>query len=111
MAEEYLICEETSESWTSDNNYNGLLDLDSVGFLNYNLRKDLNFVRNRSIPMMGFEDDDDDDDCNNNIREMVEKETDFKPGIDYLKRLRSGDFEFRRRNEATDWIWKVQFLI
>ncbi|VVB09827.1 unnamed protein product [Arabis nemorensis] len=38
---------------------------------------------------------------------MVEKETDFKPGIDYLNRLRSGDFEFRLRNEATDWIWKA----
>lgn len=108
MAEENLVCEETSESWISDN-YDYDVDA-AAGFLNYNneiLRKEFNFIRNRSIPMM--RDDDDDDDTG--IEEMVEKESDFIPGSDYLKRLRSADFEFRVRNEAMDWIWKVRFLI
>lgn len=110
MAEENLVFEETSESWISDNHNNddAAVDVADGSPLIYNneiLRKDVNFLGNRSIPMMG--DDDDDDDIS--IREMIEKESDFIPGNDYLKRLRSADFEFRVRNEAIDWIWKVRF--
>uniref|UniRef100_A0A1J3GZL1 Cyclin-D2-1 n=1 Tax=Noccaea caerulescens TaxID=107243 RepID=A0A1J3GZL1_NOCCA len=111
MAEENLVCEETSESWISDNyDDNDDVVVDAGGFRNYNneiLRKDVNIFRNGSIPVMGFASpmgDDGGDDC---IGEMVEKETDFKPGNDYLTRLRSGGFELRLRNEAMDWIWKA----
>ncbi|KAF3573820.1 hypothetical protein F2Q69_00062847 [Brassica cretica] len=41
------------------------------------------------------------------IREMMEREVEFLPGADYLKRLRSGDWELRVRNQALDWILKV----
>ncbi|CAA7035966.1 unnamed protein product [Microthlaspi erraticum] len=111
MAEENLVCEETSESWISDNyDEDDVVAVDAGGFLNYNnetLRKDVSISRNGSIPVMGFASpvgDDAGDDC---IGEMVEKETDFKPGDDYLTRLRSGCFELRLRNEAMDWIWKA----
>ncbi|KAG5386803.1 hypothetical protein IGI04_038273 [Brassica rapa subsp. trilocularis] len=96
-----LACGETSDSWiTDETNCDG-------GFTNDELfSKDDNFNGNRSNPMM----------CSplspsslreERIREMMEREVEFLPGADYLKRLRSGDWELRVRNQALDWILKV----
>ncbi|XP_059307419.1 cyclin-D4-1-like [Lycium ferocissimum] len=38
---------------------------------------------------------------------MVEKEKDFLPKDDYLKRLRTGDLDLNLRREALNWIWKA----
>ncbi|CAN4126760.1 unnamed protein product [Withania somnifera] len=38
---------------------------------------------------------------------MVEKEKEFLPKDDYLKRLRSGDLDLNVRREAVNWIWKA----
>ncbi|CAN8276547.1 unnamed protein product [Cochlearia groenlandica] len=110
-----LVCEETSESLIIDtHHHDGDDDLDDGEIFNWEgeiSRKDLNFNKNRSIPMMGFAfparyDEEDDGES---IREMIDKETYFKTGHDeYLIRLRScGGFELRIRNEAIHWIHKV----
>ncbi|KAL5558536.1 hypothetical protein UlMin_034747 [Ulmus minor] len=44
------------------------------------------------------------DEC---IASMVEKEFFHLPGIDYLKRLRTGDLDLVARDEAIDWIGKA----
>lgn len=103
---ENLACGETSDSWIIDND-------DEIncggGFMNeidYNhelFSKDDNFDGNGSIPMMGSPSSLRED----RIREMVEREIEFLPGTDYLKRLRSGDLELLVRNQALDWILKV----
>ncbi|XP_010531357.1 PREDICTED: cyclin-D2-1-like [Tarenaya hassleriana] len=102
---ENLACGETCETWLNDD----ADDIDGGGFVNeidYNrklLSKDDNFDGRGSIPLMGFPSLLGED----RIREMLERETDFLPGNDYLKRLRAGDFELCVRNEALDWIWKA----
>ncbi|KAG7990237.1 hypothetical protein I3843_02G015400 [Carya illinoinensis] len=40
------------------------------------------------------------------VREMVEREREYLPSDDYLKRLRSRDLDLSARIEALDWIWK-----
>ncbi|CAF2114239.1 unnamed protein product [Brassica napus] len=97
---ESLSCGETTDSWiTDETNCDG-------GFMNDELfSKDDNFNGNGSNPMMGslpspsLREE--------RIREMMEREVEFLPGADYLKRLRSGDWELRVRNQALDWILKV----
>lgn len=42
---------------------------------------------------------------------MVQREIDFLPKDDYLKRLRSGDLDLSVRREAIDWIWQVFLLV
>ncbi|KFK32810.1 hypothetical protein AALP_AA6G290800 [Arabis alpina] len=90
-----LACGETSDSWIIDED-------DEIncggGFRLFN--KDDNFESNRSIPMISSLRED-------RIKEMLEREIQFLPGTDYLKRLRSGDLELRVRNQALDWILKV----
>lgn len=105
---ENLACGETSESWIIDNddetNYGGGGFMNEIDDYNHKLfSKDDNFG---SIPMMlenpssPFRQD--------RIKEMFEREIDFLPGSDYIKRLRSGDFDLCvRRNQALDWILKV----
>lgn len=104
---ENLACGETSESWIIDNdeddiNYGG-------GFTNeidYNhqlFTKDDNFGGNGSIPMMGSSSSLSED----RIKEMLEREIEFCPGTDYVKRLLSGDLDLSVRNQALDWILKV----
>ncbi|XP_038883179.1 cyclin-D4-1-like [Benincasa hispida] len=41
------------------------------------------------------------------VRRMVEKEIEHLPTHDYLKRMLSGDLDFKFRKEAVDWIWKA----
>lgn len=38
---------------------------------------------------------------------MIQKETEYLPKLDYLKRLRSGDLDLRIRREAFDWMYKA----
>lgn len=38
---------------------------------------------------------------------MVQREIEFLPKDDYLKRLRSGELDLSVRREAVDWIWKA----
>ncbi|KAG7571753.1 Cyclin-like [Arabidopsis suecica] len=106
---ENLACGETSESWIIDNddddiNYGG-------GFTNeivYNhqrFSKDDNFGGNGSIPMMGSSSSS--SLSEDRIREMLEREIEFCPGTDYVKRLLSGDLDLSVRNQALDWILKV----
>ncbi|CAH2061510.1 unnamed protein product [Thlaspi arvense] len=104
---ENLACGETSDSWIID-------DDDEIncggGFMNESdyshdlFTKDDNFHGNGSIPAMGSPPSSLRED---RIGEMLEREAEFSPGADYLKRLRSGDLEFRVRNQALDWILKV----
>ncbi|KAJ4890792.1 Cyclin-D2-1 [Raphanus sativus] len=92
---ENLTCGETSDSWITDDD----VSCGGGGFMNDELfSKDHNFNVNGSNPMMIGEE---------RIREMLEREVEFLPGPDYLKRLRSGDWELRVRNQALDWILKV----
>ncbi|KAL9234689.1 hypothetical protein vseg_009528 [Gypsophila vaccaria] len=42
------------------------------------------------------------------LSSMFEKERQYFCGVDYLKRLRFGDLDLLSRNEAVDWIHKVQ---
>ncbi|XP_010417008.1 PREDICTED: cyclin-D2-1-like isoform X2 [Camelina sativa] len=101
---ENLACGETSESWIIDN------DDDETnsggGFMNNHqlFGKDDNFGGNGSIPMMGSSSTSLRQD---RIREMLEKEIEFCPGADYVKRLRSGDLDLSFRNQALDWIFKA----
>lgn len=87
-----LVCGETSESWIIDND-----DEINFGEIDYNhqlFSKGENFG---SIPMIDDE----------RIIEMLEKEIEFCPGTDYVKRLCSGDLDLCVRNQALDWILKV----
>ncbi|KAK6938089.1 Cyclin, C-terminal domain [Dillenia turbinata] len=45
------------------------------------------------------------DEC---LSSLCEKENEHLPNMDYLSRLKTGDFEFKARKEAIDWISKVQ---
>ncbi|KAL1218654.1 Cyclin-D2-1 [Cardamine amara subsp. amara] len=92
-----LVCGETSESWIIDND-------DEINFGEIDYSKGGNFG---SIPMIH-----DDSQSSSSLREeriieMLEKEIEFCPGTDYLKRLSSGDLDLRVRNQALDWILKV----
>jgi cyclin D1/2/4 len=42
---------------------------------------------------------------------MLEKEFQQWPGVDYLNRLQSGALDVAARNEAIDWIQKVNFVL
>ena len=42
---------------------------------------------------------------------MVEKECQYLPGGDYLKKLLSGDLDLGARKQAVDWIGKVGFCL
>ncbi|KAJ0233406.1 Cyclin-D2-1 [Hirschfeldia incana] len=101
-----LTCGETSDSWITENNNDddvscggGFIMTDDELF-----SKDDNFGENGSNPMMGSPPSSMREE---RIREMLEREVEFLPGADYLKRLRSGDWELRVRNQALDWILKV----
>ncbi|XP_010555401.1 PREDICTED: cyclin-D2-1-like [Tarenaya hassleriana] len=97
-----LVCRETSETCRSDDADD--VDVDSsVKFSHEIFSKDDSFDFTGSIPLMGFPSLLGED----RIREMLERETEFLPGNDYLNRLRAGDFELCVRNEALDWIWKA----
>lgn len=48
------------------------------------------------------------DEC---LASMVENECHHMPGVDYFKRLRSGDLDLGARKEAVDWIGKVGVLV
>ncbi|KAF8045375.1 hypothetical protein N665_5049s0001 [Sinapis alba] len=98
---ENLACGETSDSWITDND-----DYDETNCNDQLFSKDDNFNGNGSIPMMGSPPSS--TMREERIREMLERETELLPGADdYLKRLRSGDWELRVRNQALDWILKV----
>lgn len=94
-----LLCTET-ESFCFD-------DLDSltIGQKNNEINsKDLSFIKNGSgseglidLPSLSEE----------SFSFMVQKEIDYLPKDDYLKRLRSGDLDLSVRREAIDWIWKA----
>ncbi|KAJ4902781.1 Cyclin-D2-1 [Raphanus sativus] len=107
MAEtENLTCGETSDSWITDNDDE---TIPGGGFTNDNhqlFSKDDNFNGHGSIPMMGSPSSSSSP-REERIREMLEREVEFSPGDDYLKRLRSGDWELRVRNQALDWILKA----
>ncbi|CAH9070216.1 unnamed protein product, partial [Cuscuta epithymum] len=45
--------------------------------------------------------------CEESFRLMVEKEIQYMPRQDYLKRLRCGDLDLTLRRDAVDWIWKA----
>ncbi|KAJ0260466.1 Cyclin-D2-1 [Hirschfeldia incana] len=105
---ENLTCGETSDSWITDN------DDETIpcggGFTNDNhklFNKDDNFNGDGSIPMMGSPPSSSSPPREERIREMLEREVEFSPGDCYLKRLRSGDWELRVRNQALDWILKA----
>ncbi|KAL0741399.1 hypothetical protein Bca4012_082912 [Brassica carinata] len=102
---ENLACGETSDSWITDNDDE---TIPGGGFTNDNhelFSKDDNFNGDGSIPMMGSPSSSPREE---RIREMLEREVEFSPGDDYLKRLRSGDWESRVRNQALDWILKAR---
>ncbi|CAF2276979.1 BnaA04g12940D [Brassica napus] len=101
---ENLTCGETSDSWITDNDDETTIP--GGGFTNDNhqlFSKDDNFNGDGSIPMMGSPSSPREE----RIREMLEREVEFSPGDEYLKRLRSGDWELRLRNQALDWILKA----
>ncbi|CAA7019811.1 unnamed protein product [Microthlaspi erraticum] len=108
---ENLACGETSDSWIIDDNDDdtncggGFTDEIDYNHNHHQLfTKGDNFTGNGSIPMMGSSPSSLTED---RIGEMIEREIEFSPGADYLTRLRSGDLEFRVRNQALDWILKV----
>lgn len=89
-----LVCGETSESWIIDND-----DVINFGKIDYNHNHNTNHKGENfgSIPMIDDE----------RIIEMLEKEIEFCPGTDYVKRLCSADLDLCVRNQALDWILKV----
>ncbi|KAL0733640.1 hypothetical protein Bca4012_009850 [Brassica carinata] len=100
---ENLVCGETSDSWITDNDDDETIR--GGGFMkDEHFSKDDNFDGYGSNPMMGSPPSSLREE---RIREMLEREVEFLPGPDYLKRLRSGDWQLRVRNQALDWILKV----
>ncbi|EOA27394.1 hypothetical protein CARUB_v10023525mg [Capsella rubella] len=103
---ENLACGETSESWITDNddeiNYGGGFT-NKIGYNHQLFIKDGNFDGDGSIPVMGSSFSSRQD----RIKEMLEREIEFCPGADYVKRLRSGDLDLCVRNQALDWILKA----
>ncbi|CAH8326193.1 unnamed protein product [Eruca vesicaria subsp. sativa] len=100
---ENLTCGETSDSWITDVHDDVIIC--GVGFMNHDQllsSKDDNFNGNGSNPMMGSPSMREE-----RVREMLEREVEFLPGADYIKRLRSGEWELLVRNQALDWILKV----
>ena len=59
-----------------------------------------------SEPFMGFVVQSDE-----TVGVMVEREREYLPRDDYLRRLRSGDLDLSGRREALDWIWKVVSMV
>lgn len=101
-ASSILLCAE-------DNN--SLLDLDDVG----NQNEDVDFAKEMEIGaicgkrcdfygnlLMDFPVQSDE-----SLSLMIEKESDFLPKVDYLKRLMNGELDISVRNDAIDWISKV----
>ncbi|MCD7470270.1 hypothetical protein HAX54_009994 [Datura stramonium] len=93
-----LLCSE-AESFCFD-------DLDSLTIgqkNNENNSKDLSFGKNgRSEALVDFPSLSEE-----SFSFMVQREIEFLPKDDYLKRLRSGDLNLSVRREALDWIWKA----
>ncbi|CAN4097317.1 unnamed protein product [Withania somnifera] len=94
-----LLCTETESFFFDD------LDSLTIGGQKSNgiNSKDLSFSKNdgRSEGLIDFPSLSEE-----NFSFMVQKEIDFLPKDDYLKRLTSGDLDLSMRREALDWIWK-----